>query len=110
MKRLSYVFRLIFGTAGFFLLFVLNFLCIFTALLLFSLGLIVFPASILGMLDILVITTDLGLPVLIAGGLGAFLLGCGLSLSEVFLGRFSVNRLRYFRKGTQWKKRRLYNE
>ncbi len=110
MKRLSYILRLIFGATAFFLLFILDFICVFTALLLFSAGLIVFPASILGMLDILVITTDLGLPVLMAGGFGAILLGGGLGLSAVFLSRFSVNQLKYFRKGTQWKKRRLNDE
>ncbi len=110
MKEFFYILRLVFGAIGFFLLFILDFLCIFTALLLFSVGLIVFPASILGMLDILVITTDLGLPVLMAGGLGSALLGAGLGLSAVFFSRFCVYKLRYFRKGTQWKKRRLYYE
>lgn len=110
MKRLSYILRLILGAMVFFLLFILDFLCVFTALLLFSTGLIVFPASILGMLDILVITTDLGLPVLMTGGFGAILLGGGLGLSAVFLSRFSVNQLKYFRKGTQWRKRRLNDE
>lgn len=110
MKQFLYILRLIFGGIGFFLLFVLDFLCIFSALFLFSAGLVIFPASILGMLDILVITTDFGLPVLMAGGFGAVLLGAGLALSAVFLSRFSVNRLKYFRKGTHWKKRRLYNE
>lgn len=110
MKQLGYTLRLVFGTAGFFLLFILDFLLIFTALLLFSLGLVVFPASILGMLDILVIATDLGLPVLMTGGIGAVLLGVGMGLAAVFFSRFCVYRLRYFRKGTQWKKRRLEHE
>lgn len=110
MRKLSYAFRLFFGTAGFFLLFILNFLFIFLALAVFSLGLIVFPASVLGMLDILVITTDLGLPVLMLGGLGGIFLGGGMCLCAAFFCIGSVNRLRYFRKGTEWKKRRLKNE
>lgn len=110
MQKLSYAFRLVFGTAGFFLLFVFDFLWIFIALALFSLGLIVFPSALLGMLDVVVVTTDLGLPVLAVGGLGAILLGGGLCLGAVLLCQASLNRLRAFRKGTEWKKRRLRNE
>ncbi len=110
MQKLSYAIRIFFGTAGFFLLFILNFLFIFLALAVFSLGLIVFPASILGMLDLIVITTDLGLPVLTFGGLGGIFLGSGMCLCAVFSCNGSLNRLRYFRKGTEWKKRRLRNE
>ncbi len=110
MKRLSYVFRLFFGGAGFFLLFIFDFIFIFSALAILSLGLVVFPGSLLGIFDVLPVITDWGLPVLMLGGLGGILLGIGMCLSAVFVCIGSVNLLHSFRKGTEWKKKRLDND
>ncbi len=107
MKRIGYIFRLFFGGTAFFLLFIFDFIFIFLALAIFSLGLIVFPSAVLGMLDVLVITTDIGLLSLALGGIGGLLLGGGMCFASIFLCIGSVNRLRYFRKGTEWKHRRL---
>lgn len=105
MRKIVSILRLFFGRTGFFLLFILNFLYIFISLGLFSFGLIVFPASILGILGVLVIVTDIGLPVLMTGGLGILLLGGGMCGMIPFLCRACVNRLHYFRVGTEWRKK-----
>ncbi len=110
MKKISYAFRLFIGFIGFILLFLLNFIYIFCALGFLSLGLIVFPSSLLGMLGVIVVTTDLGLPVLAVLGAGLMLLGGGMCLGAAFVCPASLNRLHYFRKGTEWRKRRLKDE
>jgi len=105
MKKLCRILRLFFGRTGFFILFLLNFLYIFIALGLFSFGLIVFPSALLGILGVLVIITDIGLPVLLIGGLGLLVLGAGLCGSIPFVCSASVNRLHYFRVGSEWRKK-----
>lgn len=110
MRRFSFYLRLFFGAVGFILLFLLLFICIFLSLGIFSLGLIVFPASLLGIFDVLIITTDLGLPVLIPAGLGAIMLGGGLCIAAAFACMKALGRYNSFCKGTEWRKRRLYDE
>jgi len=105
MKRAKNFFRLFWGRIGFFLLFVLNFLYIFCSLGLFSFGLIISPVALLGILDILVIITDVGLPVLLVGGIGVLLLGGGMCLGIPFICKSSLNRLHYFRVGSEWRRR-----
>lgn len=110
MKKFLYLLRLIFGTIGFFLLFILNFIYIFVSLLTLSLGLIIFPCALLGMTDILVVTGDFGLPVLFIGGLGAFILGGGMCMGAFFVCKGSLNRFNAFNKGNFWRKKRLRDE
>ncbi|MBQ8411809.1 MAG: hypothetical protein IJX15_08805 [Ruminiclostridium sp.] len=110
MKKLSYTVRIFFGIIGFTILFLLNFLYIFLALGFLSLGLIVFPASLLGMLDVIIVTTDLGLPVLAAAGIGFILLGGGMCFGAAFVCPGSLKRFHWFCKGTEWRKRRLRDE
>ena len=59
MKKALYCLYIFFGALAFFLLFLLNFLYIFVALGLLSLGLIAFPSSLLGAAGIINIVTDL---------------------------------------------------
>ena len=110
MRRFGFYLRLIVGTAGFLLLFAADFLLIFFALAFFSLGLIVFPSALLGMLDALIIITDIGLPALALSGLGVFLLGAGLCLTAGIACYKSFKLLCSFRKGTEWRERRLKDE
>ena len=105
MKKASRFLRLFFGRIGFFILFLLNFLYIFLSLGLFSFGLIAFPSAILGILGVLVIVTDIGLPVLLIGGLGILFLGAGLCGCIPFVCSSSLNRLHYFRVGSEWRKK-----
>lgn len=110
MRRLGFNLRLFFGAIGFILLFLLLFIGIFLSLGVFSLGLIVFPASLLGIFDVLIITTNLGLPVLAAAGLGAVMLGGGLCIAMAFACMGALSRYNSFCKGTEWRKRRLDDE
>lgn len=110
MQKFGFCLRLIVGTAGFFMLFIADFLFIFFALAVFSLGLIVFPAALLGMFGAVIIITDIGLPVLAISGAGTVLLGAGLCLAAGIACYNSFNLLCSFRKGTQWRERRLRDE
>lgn len=110
MKKAGYFFRLVSGIFGFIMLFLLIFLYIFTALGLLSAGLIVFPSALLGIMGALDIITDVGLPVLCMLGMGMLLLGGGMCLGTAVVCPAAVNRLHSFIKGTQWRKRRLYDE
>lgn len=110
MKKLSYAVRIFFGIIGFTLLFLLNFLYIFLALGFLSLGLIVFPSALLGMLEVIIITADSGLPVLAVFGMGLILLGGGMCFGMAFVCPASLKRFQRFCKGTEWRKRRLRDE
>lgn len=110
MRKSGFCLRLIVGTAGFFMLFIADFLFIFFSLAVFSLGLIVFPSALLGIFDMLIIITDVGLPVLALSGLGAILLGAGLCLAAGIACYKSFSLLCSFRKGTEWRERRLRDE
>ena len=110
MKKASYYFRLISGVLGFMVLFLLNFLYIFCALGLLSAGLIVFPSAFLGIIGVVAVITDMGLPVMVILGLGLMLLGGGMCLGTAVVCPASVNLLHRFMKATEWRKRRLYDE
>ena len=110
MKKSGYYFRLISGIFGFVLLFLLIFLYIFTALALFSAGVIIFPSALLGIMGVLDIITDMGLPAMAALGLGMLLLGCGMCLGAAFVCTSPVKRLQSFIKSMEWRKRRLHDE
>lgn len=110
MKKAVYFFRIVSGIIGFTILFLLIFLYIFTALGLFSAGIIVFPSSLLGMIGMLDIITDIGLPVLCVLGLGMLLLGGGMCLGAAVVCPAPINRLHSFIKAAEWQKRRLYDE
>lgn len=110
MNKLKLYFRIISGIIGFTALFLLVFLYIFAALALFSAGVIIFPSALLGIIGAVDIITDMGLPVMGALGLGMILLGGGMCLGAVFVCPAPVKRLQSFIKGTEWQKRRLYDE
>ena len=110
MQRFGFCLRLIVGMAGFFMLFIADFLLIFFALAVFSLGLIVFPSALLGIFGIVIIITDVGLPALALLGLGAILFGAGLCLTAGIACYNSFMLLCSFRKGTEWRERRLRDE
>ncbi len=110
MKKLKLYFRIFSGVIGFSLLFLLIFLYIFLSLGLLSAGLIIFPCALLGITGMLHIITDIGLPVMALLGLGTTMLGGGMCLGAAIICPASVKRLQSFIKGTEWQKRRLYDE
>ncbi len=110
MKKGGYYFRLVSGIFGFTVLFLLIFLYIFTALALFTAGLIIFPSALFGIAGAVDIITDIGLPAMGMLGLGMILLGGGMCLGSVFVCTAPVKRLQSFIKGMVWRKRRLYDE
>ncbi len=110
MKKFSYYFRIFSGVTGFVILFLLIFLYIFTALGLFSAGIIVFPSALLGMTGALDIITDIGLPAMALSGLGAGMLGSGMCLGTAVICSSAMKLLRSFMKSTEWQKRRLDDE
>ena len=108
MKKAAYCLYIFFGGIGFFLLFLLNFLYIFVALGLLSLGLIAFPSSLLGSAGIINIVTDLssGALMLISGG--ALLTGLGMCLGAAGLCPKSLELFRRFLKRAGFKRQALY--
>lgn len=110
MKKTRYYGFLILGTAGMAALFLLNFLYLFLALGLFSLGLIAVPAALLGAADVIHITTDLPFPSLLFVSSGILLLGFGMCLGAFVVCPASVSRLRCLRVRFGWKKRRCGDE
>ena len=110
MKKMKLYFRLFSGIAGFALLFLLIFLYIFVSLGLFSAGVIIFPAALLGITGIVDIITDIGLPVMAMLGLGTAMTGVGMCLGTAVICPASVKLLQNFIKSTQWQKWRLYDE
>lgn len=108
MKKAAYCLYIFFGAFGFFLLFLLNFLYIFVALGLLSLGLIAFPSSLLGAAGIINIVTDLsGMSLMLISG-GALLTGLGMCLCAAGLCSGSLGLFRRFLKRAGFKRQALY--
>ena len=106
-SSISYSAALIVGTAGLFLLVALY---VFTALGLLSLGVIVFPAVLLGRAGVLVITTDLGeLPLMMISG-GILLVGAGTSLCIIPVCKASYELLKRFMKTLRIRRESELNE
>lgn len=98
------------GRIGSVLLFVIAACYVFTALGLFSLGIVAFPSVLLGRLGILTVTSDIsgGALLMISGGV--LLLGTGMCLGAVPVCASFYGIFRRFLKSSAVRRERAYNE
>lgn len=110
MKRLSYYLYLIGGIMGLSLLFLINFLYIFTAIGLTVLGIIAFPSVLLGTMGVVTIITDLETLPLLLISMGILLLGAGMCFGTAALCPGSLNLLHRFTVTLGYKRKQAENE
>lgn len=110
MKKTSYYLYAFFGRVGIGLLFLLDFIYVFTAIGLFALGIIVFPCSALGVVGVLSVVSDIAFFPLLLMSLGVLLLGLGMCLGIFPVCRSTLTTLRRFMKSSEHKRRHALYE
>ena len=98
------------GYAGLILLFLLNACYIFTALGLFSFGIVALPCALLGKAGILAVISDLTPDALLFVCGGGFSLGLGMSLGIIPLCSASYGVYSRFLKTSAIRRERMFDE